>query len=77
MFLKLVFESGYRVAKAFKFVNMDNKAMNNDMRKKLINRRGSRETFVYRLKFPLAFVKSSAWKLHINLLVMGREGNKV
>jgi hypothetical protein len=56
---------------------MDNKAMNNDMRKKLTNRRGSRETFVYRLKFPLAFVKSSAWKLHINLLATGREGNKV
>ena len=35
MFLKLVFESGYGAAKAFKSVNMDNKAMNNDMRKKL------------------------------------------
>jgi hypothetical protein len=35
MFLKLVFESGYGVAKAFKSVDMDNKAMNNDMRKKL------------------------------------------
>ena len=35
MFLKLVFKSGYGVAKAFKFVNMDNKAMNNNMRKKL------------------------------------------
>jgi hypothetical protein len=35
MFLELVFESGYRAAKAFKSVNMDNIAMNNDMRKKL------------------------------------------
>jgi hypothetical protein len=42
-----------------------------------VHREGSRETFVYRLKFPLAFVKSSAWKSHTNLLATGQEGNKV
>jgi hypothetical protein len=31
----LVFESRYGVAKAFKSVDIDNKAMNNNMRKKL------------------------------------------
>ena len=43
----------------------------------MVHREGSRETFVYRLKFPLAFAKSSAWKSHTNLLVTGQEGNKV
>jgi hypothetical protein len=43
----------------------------------LVHREGSRETFVYRLKFPSAFAKRSAWKSHTNLMEMGQEGNKV
>ena len=43
----------------------------------MVHKEGSRETFVYRLKFPLAFAKRSAWKSHTNLLVTGQEGNKV
>ena len=35
MFLKLALESGYEAVEAFNSVDMDDKAMNNDMRKKL------------------------------------------